>query len=70
MREYLEGDGHGVNEFHVESIAELLDPGGDLVKVDELRAPVPLKDDHPAAAALLLDHLEGLERLAKLESLI
>ena len=55
---YLEGDGHRIDEVHVEAIAELLDPGGDLVKVDELASAVSLLDDHPAAAALLLHHLE------------
>ena len=52
----LERDGRGVDEVHVQAIAELLDPGRDLVKVDGLLAVVPLLDEHAILA--LLDHLE------------
>ncbi len=58
----LESDGGGVNVVHVETIAELLNPGGDLVEVDWLLPPVPLQ--HEDAARLLLHHPDLLLRVA------
>ena len=53
----LERDGGRVDVVHVEAVAELLDPRGDLVEVDGLLAPVALQDEH-AREELLLHHLE------------
>ena len=42
----LEGDGRGVDILLVQPVAELLDPGGDLVEEHLLLAPVAFDDVH------------------------
>ena len=51
----LDRDLGGVNVVHVEAVAQLLDPGGDLVEVHHLLPPVPLHHSHPAC----LGHLDN-----------
>ena len=61
----LNGDGDGVDEVHVESVAEFLDPRSDLVEVDELPAAVPLEDNHPGVVLHHFDKICFLSLLKK-----
>ena len=53
---YLERDRRWVDVVHVQVVAELLNPGCDLVEVHGLLAAVALEDEHPVL--VLLHHLE------------
>ena len=44
--DHLEGDLGGVDVVHVQAVAQLLDPGGDLVEVDRLLPSVSLDNSH------------------------